>query len=72
MRKEFKSRNGSRSAIGLWGEVAVLRDAEQGQGSREVKWDGSDSADRDLVAGVYFLRLEAGDETQTSKVMLLR
>ncbi|MHC4239285.1 MAG: T9SS type A sorting domain-containing protein [Planctomycetota bacterium] len=56
----------------MWGEVAVLRDAEQGQGSHEVKWDGSDSADRDLVAGVYFLRLEAGDETQTSKVMLLR
>jgi len=53
-------------------EVAVLRDTEQGQGSHEVKWDAFGSSGRDLVAGVYFLHLDAGGETRTSKVMLMR
>jgi glycosidase len=53
-------------------EVAVLTDAEHGQGPHEVKWDGSDSAGQDLASGVYFLHLDTGDETRTSKVMLLR
>jgi len=53
-------------------EVAVLTDAEQGQGPHEVKWDGADTTGRGLVSGIYFLQLDAGDESRTSKVMLLR
>jgi flagellar hook assembly protein FlgD len=53
-------------------EVAVLKDAEHRQGPHEVKWEGSDSDGQDLVPGIYFLQLDAGDETRTSKVMLLR
>jgi glycosidase len=53
-------------------EVAVLTDEEHGQGHHEVKWDGSDSAGQDLVSGIYFLFLDAGNQTRTSKVMLLR
>lgn len=53
-------------------EVTVLRDTEQGEGSHEVKWDGSGPRDRDLAAGVYFVHLAAGGETQTSKLMLMR
>ena len=53
-------------------EVAVLIDTEQGQGSHEVKWYGSDRNGRDLVAGIYFLHLDAGGETRTSKMMLMR
>jgi hypothetical protein len=53
-------------------EVAILRDTEQGQGSHEVKWDGSDRGGRDLAAGVYLVHLDAGGEARTSKVMLMR
>ncbi|MGD8628823.1 MAG: alpha-amylase family glycosyl hydrolase, partial [bacterium] len=53
-------------------EVAVLADAEQVEGDHEVKWDGSDTTGRELATGVYFLHLDAGDDSRTSKVMLLR
>jgi hypothetical protein len=53
-------------------EVALLRDRDQAQGSHEVKWDGSGTSERDLAAGLYFVHLDAGGETRTSKVMLMR
>ncbi len=38
----------------------------------QVVWDGSDDSGRMLPAGVYFIRLEAGDFRQIEKVILLR
>jgi glycosidase len=52
--------------------VAVLRDRKQAGGAHQIEWDGVDRRGRDLVAGVYFVRLDAGGETRTSKVMLMR
>jgi hypothetical protein len=37
-----------------------------------VVWHGQDDHDRSVPAGVYFVRLEAGDYEQTEKVVLLR
>jgi len=53
-------------------EVAVLLDDVRPEGPNEVTWDGSDSGGRRLGAGVYFVRLDAGNETRTSRLTLLR
>ncbi len=37
-----------------------------------LQWDGTDQANRMLPAGIYFLKLEAGDNTQTEKALLIR
>jgi hypothetical protein len=37
-----------------------------------ITWHGQDDHDRAVPAGVYFVRLEAGDYEQTEKVVLLR
>ncbi len=41
------------------------------QASRIV-WDGYDDSGRRLPAGVYFIRLDAGDYKKIEKVVLLR
>ena len=53
-------------------EVAVLQDDVLAAGPHEVRWDGIDDEGRALAAGAYFVRLEAGGETRTSKVLLVR
>ena len=37
-----------------------------------VWWHGTDSADRQLPGGVYFLRLEVGGQSETIKIVMLR
>ncbi len=53
-------------------EVAVIQDGVQPVGAHEVRWDGADRRRLPLSAGVYFVRLDAGGETRTSKMMLVR
>jgi hypothetical protein len=48
-------------------EVSVLVNERKDAGVHEVKCDGSN-----LASGVYFYRLQAGDFTQTKRLMLLR
>ena len=53
-------------------EVAVIQDGVQTAGSHEVRWDGTGREALPVGAGVYFVRLDAGGETRTSKTMLIR
>ena len=52
--------------------VAVIADDGYAAGSHELQWDGRDDTGRATPSGLYFLRLTAGDETRTTKLLLRR
>lgn len=43
-----------------------------GPGRYQVEWDGRDCEERQVSAGVYFIRLLVGDATRTGKVLVIR
>ncbi len=51
----------------LGSEVAVLHDGYQSAGTHSVQFNAAD-----LPSGVYFYRLEAGDQSSTKKLLLLK
>jgi len=53
-------------------KVKVLQDGVQAKGARETHWDGTGATGRPLGKGMYFLRLDAGEATRFSKIVLLR
>ena len=53
-------------------EVARLMDAARAAGEHAATWDGRDGSGRRASAGVYVVRLRAGNETRSRKVLLLR
>ena len=57
---------------GEGGLMRVLTDGVMEAGPHEVAWDGRDRASRAVASGVYFYRLEAGEFTETKKMVLLR
>ena len=52
--------------------VKVLADGQLPAGDHALAWDGTDEAGRRLGSGVYFARLEAGGETRTSKLVMVK
>jgi len=52
--------------------VRVLVDGSLPAGESVLRWDGRDTSGERVASGVYFLRLEAGDEVRTTKTTLLR
>ncbi len=52
--------------------VAVLLDRFLPEGKHEVNWDATDGAARPLSSGVYFVVLDAGGQTRSGKLVLLR
>ena len=52
--------------------VRTIVDAPQSQGSHSVIWDGNDGNGNAASPGVYFSRLEAGDVSGVSKMIVLR
>jgi hypothetical protein len=52
--------------------VATLVDGRMEAGRHEVRWDGTDRAERPLPAGVYIYRLEAGDVRRAGEAILFR
>lgn len=52
--------------------VRILADGWNTAGQQSVVWDGRDQAGQQVASGVYFYRLQAGQETTTRKMVLLR
>ena len=53
-------------------EVATLVNSYKVAGSHVATWDGKDYSGRSVAGGVYFYRIEAGDFTQTAKMLFLK
>jgi len=53
--------------------VRTLTDAEPvAAGRHTTPWDGQDDAGRDVASGVYFYRLETGEESLSRRMILLK
>jgi hypothetical protein len=52
--------------------VATLLDGSRPAGSGEARWSGRDDRGGRVAAGVYFVRMRAGGETQSRRVVLVR
>ncbi|MFO7609005.1 MAG: FlgD immunoglobulin-like domain containing protein [Candidatus Krumholzibacteriia bacterium] len=52
--------------------VRTLADGPAPAGAGEVRWDGRAGDGRAAAAGVYFYRLQAGDETLVGKMALIK
>jgi hypothetical protein len=50
----------------------LVRSSSQPAGSYEVIWDGRDAGGAGVGAGIYFVRLEAGQHSETTRVVRLR
>ncbi len=53
-------------------EVIQLENASKLSGNYEVQWSGIDQARNSVNTGVYFARLEAGEHSQTIKMLFLK
>jgi hypothetical protein len=52
--------------------VKVLLDEYQDAGSKLVKWDGKDERGKDVASGIYFYRLEAGEFSESKRMVMLK
>ena len=52
--------------------VRTLVNSKQPAGSYAIKWDGRDDGRRQLAAGVYLYRLEAGETRFTRKLVMIK
>lgn len=52
--------------------VSILIEGAQPQGRRSVMWDGTNAEGARVASGVYFYRLEVGDQSATRKMTLVR
>ncbi len=52
--------------------VRTLVNSKQPAGSYAIKWDGRDDGRRQLAAGVYLYRLEAGETRFTKKLVMIK
>jgi flagellar hook assembly protein FlgD len=52
--------------------LRTLVDQAQGEGNKDVTWDGRNEAGHPVATGTYFYRLSAPGFTQTRKMVLLK
>jgi hypothetical protein len=52
--------------------IRLLAEGPFGAGEHRIRWDGKDDRGRDVASGAYFIRMDAGDEVSSRKVVLLR
>ena len=53
-------------------KINVLVDEHQTAGHKNVHWDGKDYKGNEVASGIYFFRIEAGNLTQSKKMMILK
>ena len=53
-------------------QIRILSDGIHEAGSHEIQWDGKDWKGSLLPTGLYFARIEAGNQIQTIKMMLAK
>jgi hypothetical protein len=51
---------------------SLLRDERVDGGTATVVWDGADERGRDVASGVYFVRLIAGERSDSGKILVIR
>ena len=52
-------------------QIKTLVNQYQDAGNKIAVWNGTDNLDRPVSAGVYLYRIQAGEFTQTRKILLL-
>jgi hypothetical protein len=53
-------------------KVKTLVESNQAAGYYTVHWDGTDEQGRKVASGIYFYRLQAGERTETKKMILMK
>jgi hypothetical protein len=53
-------------------KICTLVDGQREAGSYTVRWFGTDQSGRSLGSGIYFYRLQAGDFSETRKMVLMK
>jgi hypothetical protein len=53
-------------------EITTLIDGEKVEGSRSIRWDGTNVRGAAVPAGIYFCNVVAGEETRSRKIVLAR
>lgn len=53
-------------------QVRSLVSGDMPAGFHSIRWDGNDGAGRPAASGLYFYRLEAGEQLQQRKMLLLK
>ncbi len=69
----FKPADVSLTIYNILGQkVRTLVSLAHQSGSVTVPWDGKDDKGNDLASGIYFCRLQAGESSQTRRMVLLK
>jgi hypothetical protein len=67
---------GARVTVGIYNVagrlVATVYDGRLREGGESLVWNGLDSTGSAIASGVYFARVESGDDVLTSKVVYIR
>jgi len=53
-------------------EIMNLHDGNKAAGSYDLTWDGMDGSGNQISTGVYFVRLQAGENSKTIKMVYLK
>ena len=74
IRFELPARNRTRLQIYdmLGQHVRTLIDGDMPVGAHRTVWDGHDDMGRSMASGIYLYRLQAGNFTQTRRMLLLK
>ena len=52
--------------------IKIVANGEFSQGANQVPWNGHTNSDAPAAAGVYFYRIEAGNDVSTNRIILTR